>query len=122
MHKIRVRGIRLYGFHGCLDEEEKIGSEYRVDICVWADLTKAATSDRLSTTVDYVLLNRIATEEIAKRAKLIETVAHRISRRILSQSPLVEKTEVIVTKCFPPINGDVEEVQVVWVEQRKRPQ
>ncbi|MGY8911315.1 MAG: dihydroneopterin aldolase, partial [Flavobacteriales bacterium] len=35
---IKVKNIKLYAFHGCLDEEAKIGSEYRVDVKVKADL------------------------------------------------------------------------------------
>ena len=37
---IRVNNIKLYAFHGCLDEEAKIGSEYLVDVMVEADLAK----------------------------------------------------------------------------------
>ena len=31
-HKINVSGIQLYAFHGCLDEEAKIGGKYEVDV------------------------------------------------------------------------------------------
>ena len=71
---IRLENVRLYGFHGCLKEEEMIGSDYRVDLEVQADLQKASRSDHLSDTVDYVHLQRIIREEMSKRTKLIETV------------------------------------------------
>ena len=32
MGLIEVKNIRVYAYHGCLDEEGKIGSEYRVDL------------------------------------------------------------------------------------------
>ena len=51
---IRVNNIRLFTNHGCLEEEAKIGSEYRVDIEVKANLQKAAKTDELVDTVDYV--------------------------------------------------------------------
>ena len=44
MGTIQVNNIKLYAFHGCLDEEAKIGSEYRVDVEVKADLRKSAKS------------------------------------------------------------------------------
>ena len=44
---IKVKNIRVYAYHGCLDEEGKIGSEYRVDLSVKADLKKSAKSDEL---------------------------------------------------------------------------
>ena len=56
---IKVENIRVYANHGCLKEETKIGSDYRVDLKVKADLQKSAQSDALADTVDYVLLNKI---------------------------------------------------------------
>ena len=32
MGKIYLKNIRLYAFHGCMDEEEKIGSDYVVNL------------------------------------------------------------------------------------------
>lgn len=54
---IRVNNIKLYAFHGCLDEEAKIGSEYRVDVMVTADLDKSAKTDELKDTVDLSLIH-----------------------------------------------------------------
>ncbi len=69
MGKIQVNNIKLYAFHGCLDEEAKIGSEYRVDLEVKTNLQNSAQSDELIDTVDYVHLNFIVKEEMAIRSK-----------------------------------------------------
>ena len=110
--KIRLKNVRLYGFHGCLKEEEMIGSDYRVDLEVTADLGEAARTDQLSETVDYVHLQTIIREEMAIRTKLIETVAVRIIDRILAELPQVHSADVEVSKINPPIGGDVEQVTV----------
>ena len=47
---IKVNNIKLFANHGCLDEEAKIGSEYRVDVIVEADLSKSARTDQLADT------------------------------------------------------------------------
>jgi dihydroneopterin aldolase len=117
---IKVENIRLNAFHGCLKEETKIGGEYRVDLTVKADLQISSKSDRLSETVDYVLLNRIVKEEMAIPTKLIETVAKRILTRVFLESSLVKKATVSVSKLNPPIGGDVEAVTVKMSEKRKR--
>ena len=39
MGKIYLKNIRLYAFHGCMDEEEKIGSDYVVNLVVKTDLS-----------------------------------------------------------------------------------
>ena len=49
---IKVNNIKVYSYHGCLDEEAKIGSEYRVDVSVKADLRKSSKTDELSDTVE----------------------------------------------------------------------
>ncbi|CAL2079902.1 dihydroneopterin aldolase [Tenacibaculum sp. 190524A02b] len=116
---IRVNNIRLYTNHGCLEEEAKIGSEYKVDIEVKADLQKSAKTDELKDTVDYVHLNKIVKEEMAIRSKLLEHVAKRIIDRIFDEIPMVDEAEVSVAKINPPIGGNVQEVVIILKDVRK---
>ena len=78
---IKVNNIKVYAYHGCLEEEAKIGSWYRVDVEVKANLKKSSRTDDLSDTVDYVHLNHIVKEEMNVRSKLLEEVAQRILNR-----------------------------------------
>lgn len=112
MGKIYLKNIRLYAYHGCMDEEEKIGSDYVVNIVVNTDLSLSSQTDVLKDTVDYVALHTIVKEEMEIRAKLLEHVAQRIIKRILSQFSSVSKASVKVAKKNPPIGGNVEEVAV----------
>ena len=116
---IKVENIRVYAYHGCLKEETKIGSDYRVDLKVKADLQKSASSDELSDTVDYVLLNKIVVEEMATPSALLEHVAKRILDRIFTEDKLVTVATVAVSKINPPISGDVEMVTIEITEKRK---
>ncbi|MDB3874838.1 dihydroneopterin aldolase, partial [Flavobacteriaceae bacterium] len=36
MGKIILKNVRCYSFHGCLKEESIIGSDYLVNLKVWA--------------------------------------------------------------------------------------
>jgi dihydroneopterin aldolase len=118
MHKIQLENVRIYTNHGCLIEEDLIGSEYRVDLQITADLSKSAQTDELLDTVDYVSLNAIIVEEMAVRSKLLEHVAQRILNRIFKEESLVEKAEVKVAKINPPIGGDVQSVVVIMSQNR----
>mgnify|MGYP000061854776 CR=1 FL=1 len=118
MGKIRVNNIKIYAFHGCLDEEAKIGSWYRVDVEVKADLKKSAKTDDLADTVDYVHLNHIVKEEMAIRSKLLEEVAQRILNRFFKEISMLKKATVSVAKINPPIGGNVEEVVVILSKKR----
>lgn len=118
MGKIFLKNIRLYAYHGCLDEEEKIGSDYVVNVVVHTELEKSSFSDELSDTVDYVSLHAIVKEEMAVRAKLLEKVADRIIKRIFSEHEEVSRARVKVAKQNPPIGGNVEEVAVALELER----
>ncbi|NUY80111.1 dihydroneopterin aldolase [Flavobacterium sp. MAH-1] len=115
---IKLKNIRTFSYHGCLPEETKIGSEYTVDLEIKTDLRKAAESDHLKDTVDYVLLNRIVVEEMHIASKLLEHVAHRIIVRVFGEIPEVSRILISVSKINPPIGGDVEAVTIVMEEYR----
>ena len=118
MGTIKITNIRVYAYHGCLVEEGKIGSDYRIDLSVKANLQPSSKSDHLADTVDYVHLNTIVKEEMAVRTKLLETVASLILDRILLEIPLVKKAKIKVSKLNPPIGGNVEMVSIIM--ERKR--
>lgn len=115
-HLIEVNGIRLYAFHGCLEEEGKIGGHYLVDVRMKTDFSIAAETDDLSQTIDYVQVNKIVSEEMAIRSKLIEHVGQRIVKRLQSEVQNLLALSVKVTKQCPPINGDVQNVAIVIEE------
>jgi dihydroneopterin aldolase len=117
---IKVENIRTYSYHGCLEEEAKIGSDYRVDVEVKADLKASSESDKLAETVDYVHLNLIVKEEMDIRSELLEHVAKRIVDRVLAEIPMVSKVKTAVSKINPPIGGDVEQVTIVLTKKRKK--
>ncbi len=117
---IKVENIRVFAYHGCLKEETKIGSDYRVDLEVKADLQNSAISDKLSDTVDYVFLNRIIKEEMDIASHLLEAVAKRILNRIFNEDKLIKKATVWVSKLNPPIGGDVESVTIKMTDKRKK--
>jgi len=119
MGQIKLENVRVFAHHGCLKEETKIGSEYRVDLEVDVDLNSSANSDLLSDTVDYVLLNRIIREEMLKSSKLLETAAKRILDRVLNEDEKVLNATIAVSKINPPIGGDVEMVTIKMTENRK---
>ena len=111
-HKINIEGIKLYAYHGCLDEEAKIGGNYIVDVFIETDFTEAAKSDDLTKTIDYCAIYEIAKAEMAHRSKLIEHVGKRIFERIKKEFDSIIHLQVKITKLVPPMNGDVEKVSI----------
>ena len=109
---IKLTGIKLYAYHGCLEEESVIGGNYIVDVKIETDFSRAQVSDELSKTVDYVSVFNIVKAQMAVRCRLIEHAAALIADELVKQLPAIQWTEVTVTKVNPPMNGDVKEVSV----------
>jgi len=109
MGLMEVNGIRVYAFHGCLQEEGRIGGNFRVDVSVEGDFGLAETGDRLADTVDYGRVTAIVQEQMAVRANLIEHVARRILDALHAEWEQPYFWTVRLVKERPPINGDVAE-------------
>ncbi|MGC6423068.1 MAG: dihydroneopterin aldolase [Flavobacteriaceae bacterium] len=119
MGRVYVTDIRTYAFHGCMDEEEAIGSHYRIDLWVETDMQKSAISDNLLDTVDYVSLSGIVLDHMSKRAKLLEVVLYKIRDSIFIKHTGVVVLWLKIAKINPPINAQVESVAVSLREERK---
>ena len=112
MSVINVKGIKLYAYHGCLDEEAIIGGNYVVDVKIETDFSQAMKTDDLTKTVDYVTVYDIVKEQMAIRSRLIEHVASRIADELIHLIPAIQEVRVTVCKLNPPMNGDVSKVCV----------
>ena len=121
MDKIYLKNIKIYAYHGCMEEEKKIGSDYLVNLIVHADLSLSCESDELKDTVDYVALLDIVKNQMKMRANLLENVADRVVNKIISKFPSVKKAVVKIAKLNPPINGDVDGVVIRREKKREKP-
>ena len=116
---VKVENLKIYAFHGCMNEEKVIGSDYVVNITAICFVNKEVFHDVINGTVDYVDLARIAKQEMSIRAKLLEVVVKRIIDRSFEEITVLNKISVTVSKINPPINADVEAVSVTMAEERK---
>lgn len=120
MGTIILKDIRCFAYHGCLNEEGTIGSDYLVNLKVKANLKKSSISDELNDTVDYVKLNEIVVSEMKTRSKLLEEVARRILEKVFEEIPIVKKAIVEVSKINPPLGGDVKMVSVIMNKKAEK--
>ena len=113
---INIEGIKLYAYHGCLEEEGIIGGNYIVDVYMQTDFKEAALKDDLNKTIDYCDVYEIVKAEMAIRSKLIEHVGQRIFDRMIQKFPSLSGLRVKITKLLPPMNGNVEKVSIEIVK------
>lgn len=110
---VEVKGIEVFAYHGCMNEEATLGGKFSVDISIITDFSKSAASDELVDTIDYVKIREIVVEEMLIRSKLIEHVAYRILRRFNAEFPTAIQSKITVRKLNAPIGGVVDEVAII---------
>lgn len=119
--RIELRGLRVYGYHGCFDFERRDGQEFVVDITLWLDFAVAAASDELSATVDYGELAQRAVAIVSGPPRnLIETVATEIADEVLTDERVM-RAEVVLHKPSAPIPHTFADVRVVATRERRLP-
>ncbi|MBK9190607.1 MAG: dihydroneopterin aldolase [Crocinitomicaceae bacterium] len=112
INEVEVSGIEVFAYHGCMEEEARLGGKFIVDVVVTTDFMKAAQTDELVDTIDYVRMREIVVEEMGIRSKLIEHVGYRILNRYRQEFKNMIKARIKVRKLNPPIKGAVKEVAI----------
>ena len=112
INEVEVSGIEVFAYHGCMDEEARLGGKFIVDVVITTDFMKATQTDALIDTIDYVRMREIVVEEMGIRSKLIEHVGYRILNRFRSEFKNMIKARIKVRKLNPPIKGTVKEVAI----------
>ncbi len=109
---ISIENMEFYAYHGCFEEEQKIGTRFQVDLNMEVDTSAAEKSDSLNDTVDYLAVYQCVKDEMMKPSKLLEHVARRILNRVQQEFGDVKYAWVKVMKMNPPLGGKMEYVAV----------
>lgn len=118
-HKVSLKNMVFYGFHGVYEFERELGQRFYVDLDMKADLSQASKSDNLEETVDYVAVYN-QTKEIVEnhRFQLLEALSYKLAEEVLRLHPLVEEVTVRVRKPSVPIAAALDYVEVEAVRRR----
>ena len=109
---IFLTGMRFYAYHGCFEEEQKIGTHFTVDVTLTYDAEAAVADDNVENSVNYQLVYKTIQRVMDEPRHLIETVADHIIRDIKRDFPQVQRVTVKVCKLNPPLDGKTEYVAV----------
>ena len=110
---IELQSLVLFGHHGYLEEERRLGQRFLVDL--WADVAEeAASSDDIGETVDYRYLAALVREVFAGPERLLlEGLAGAVADGVLERFPLVERVRVRVRKPDVVLDPPVEHAAVI---------
>ncbi|MGG6296184.1 dihydroneopterin aldolase [Leptolyngbya sp. AN02str] len=101
---IAISNLRVYGYTGVFPEEKALGQWYELDLKIWTDTAKAAQTDDITDTYNYVEAVEQARNLVrTAQFNLIEKLAAAVADILLQSSTQVEQVQVRVTKVSPPI-------------------
>ena len=104
--------MEFYAYHGCFEEERKIGTWFNVDLSMEVDTAKAEETDNLEDTVNYQAVYAVVKREMMISSNLLENVARRIVNAVKKEFPAVSYAWVKVKKMNPPLGGKMESVSI----------
>ncbi|HZN21358.1 MAG TPA: dihydroneopterin aldolase [Gaiellaceae bacterium] len=110
---IELKGMVVFGHHGYLEEERRIGQRFLVDL--WVEVDEAATeSDRIEDTVDYRRLASLVRDVFAGPERLLlEGLAGAIADGIIASFAAVDHVRVRVRKPDVVLDPPVDHAAVV---------
>lgn len=115
---IELVGLVVFGHHGYLDEERRLGQRFLVDL--WVDLDEGATtSDRIDETVDYRRLAALVREVFSGPSLLLlEGLAGTVADGVMERFEPVRRVRVRVRKPDVVLEPPVEHAAVVVERER----
>ena len=110
---IELYGLVVFGHHGYLEEERRLGQRFLVDL--WVDLDEdAAASDQIDETVDYRRLAGLVKEVFSGPSRLLlEGLAGAVAEGVLARFAEVQRVRVRVRKPDVVLDPPVEHAAVI---------
>lgn len=109
---IFIHDIHIHAFHGVLEQEKKVGNDFRIDIKLGYDISKACSTDNIKDTLSYADVYQIIKEEMEIPSQLIEHVSARIVNHLFDTLPAISDIYILLAKRNPPLSGDLKEAGV----------
>jgi dihydroneopterin aldolase len=115
---IELLSLVVFGHHGYLEAERRLGQRFLVDL--WVDVPETAGStDDLDDTIDYRKLAELVREVFAGPERLLlEGLAGTVADGILERFPTVERVRVRVRKPDVVLEPPVEHAAAIVERQR----
>lgn len=119
MDIIKIKGLKLFAYHGVNPEEKEQGQNFIFDIDLYVNLNKPCASDDVNDTVSYAkvvkTVRRVFTE---KKYNLLEKCAQAVSDAIFDEYSEVQKLEITLKKPEAPVSAEFEYMAVNIVRTR----
>lgn len=117
-HRIIIQGLRIYAYHGVMEQERKLGAYFIIDCDVDTDFSLAMETDQLGGTISYADLYDIIRREMAQPSHLLEHAAGRCAKAILTAFSTAQSVHMRMLKENPPMGADCQGAGVeIFIER-----
>lgn len=110
---IKVTNMKVFAYHGVLEEEKKNGQDFYLNAKVYVDMRKAGLTDRLEDTINYdqvcIFLAEVFEEN---QYDTIEAAAEYTVQEIMVNFPAIQAMELEVRKPHAPLTYIPEDISV----------
>lgn len=117
--KIALKGMEFHSYHGVYDYEREKGNIFHIDVAFEMDIERAAKSDQIADTLDYVSVYREIAGVMEKPVNLLEHLAFKITEELMMKFPQADVVEITVSKEAPPVGGICKESVVTLSRSRR---
>ena len=120
MDKILIRNLKIFAYHGVMEEEKANGQYFIFDIDALVDLSKPCESDNVNDTVNYALMVENITQTFtAQKDDLIERAAQRVAQSLFESFDRISELRILLKKPDAPIEADFDWVGVEISRKRE---
>ena len=106
LNKILINGLRLYAYHGVMEQERKVGAYFTINCEVEAEMKDAIENDFVDGTISYADIYNTIKREMVTPSFLVEHAAGRIAKAILAEYPKAHAVRIRLLKENPPMGAD----------------
>ena len=111
--KIHIRNLEVFGKHGVLPEENRLGQKFQINAVLYTHTREAGLKDDLTKTIHYGEVSRFMSSFMMEHTfQLIETAAEQMARALLLAFPALENIRLEIVKPWAPIGLPLESVSV----------
>lgn len=105
--RIQLESMRFFAYHGVLEQERRVGNNYRLELSATLNAYGSLYSDELSDTISYAEVYALVEREMAEPSLLLEHVLGRIAHRLFEAFSMIEGLELSLAKVKPPFKADL---------------
>lgn len=110
---IKVTNMKVFAYHGVLEEEKKNGQDFFLNAKVYVDMRKAGLTDKLEDTINYDSVCIFLAEVFAEKVfDTIEAAAEYTLQEIIVNFPTIQAMELEVRKPHAPLTYVPEDISV----------